>query len=297
MNTQKIAFIGAALGVGAQKIETQLGPEIIQSSDYINHLLNSNSLIKWQRTVGSKPLEDFKELSYASKLKIVEKTAQDLAQELSKAIQHGYFPIALGGDHSMAIGTWSGIISALYAEQEFGLIWFDAHMDAHTPETSPSMAIHGMPVAVLLGEGEPSLVNLYKPGPKINPKHLVLIGTRSFEEGEAHRLKRLGVKIFSPQQVIAQGIENVIEQSLAIVTKGTKGFGLSIDLDGFDPEFAPGVGSPEIDGLNLETIVGLSKLIENPQCKGLEIAEFNPTLDRDHKTRTLIETLIRQKIK
>lgn len=290
-----ITFVGVPLGIGAQKFETELGPEVVQSSPYIQELLDKG-LADWQMTLGS--VTQKKNLDYTQRLEWITKVVTDLANKASQVVDKEHFPIVIGGDHSMAIGTWSGVIDAYEAPQAFGLIWFDAHMDAHTPQTTPSKAIHGMPVAVLLGQGESSLVNIQNEGQKIDPKHLVLIGQRSFETEEVQLLSKLGVKIFTTQEILDQGFEKVAKQALEIVTKGTKGFGVSLDLDGFDPEFAPGTGSHAPNGLNPEVVLPeLSKWLNDPRCKAFEIAEFNPSLDENEKTLRLIETMIRQKIK
>lgn len=296
-NMEKIAFIGVAVGLGAQKIETELGPELVKSSEYIHELIYSEHLGYWKSMLYP-DVSEKTDLSYKQRLEIISKLVLDLAQETAQAIEENNFPIVIGGDHSIAVGTWSGIVGALKAKKAFGLIWFDAHMDAHTPKTSPSMTLHGMPVAVLLGKGEMTLVNTYEPGQKIDPRHLVLMGTRSFEEGEAQLLKHLGVKIFSSQEIIERGFEIVCQEALEIVNRGTKGFGLSIDLDGFDPKYAPGTGSHAPHGLDPELILGgLATLMNHPNCKAFEVAEFNPVLDKNHKTLNLIENIIRQKIK
>lgn len=293
--TQKIAFIGVALGLGAQKRQTEQGPEAVQSSQYINKLIEETELIEWQTMLLDQAVEASP--SYAQRLQSITHMVSKLAFQTAHAIEQGVFPIVIGGDHAMAVGTWSGIIMACDAQAQFGLIWFDAHMDAHTPETSPSMAIHGMPVAVLLGQGEAALVNTYATGQKIHPQHLVLIGPRDFEIQEADLLAQLGVKVFSTHEIQERGFEKIAEEALAIVTKGTKGFGISIDLDGFDPVDAPGTGSYAPNGLTPESVLpSLAELLQDPRCKGLEIAEFNPVLDKDHKTLHLIEMLIRQKI-
>lgn len=304
-NHKKIAFIGAELGWGAQQVQTELGPEIIQSTDFINRLINSEPSIHWQATIypekissNTDPIIRPGDLTYEQRLELVMQTTQRVAQEVIIAMSNHCFPIVVGGDHSMAIGTWSGVTAALEAKKSFGLIWFDAHMDSHTPKTSPSMAIHGMPVAVLLGHGDPSLVNVQEIGQKIDPKHLVLMGVRSYEDGEATFLEKLGVKIFYIKDIQERGFDTLCQEALEIVRKGTQGFGLSIDLDGFDPQYAPGVGTPAPGGLNPQDVLsGLSTLMNDTHCKALEIAEFNPSLDRQHKTLRLIEDIIRQKIK
>lgn len=305
MDNKNIAFIGVALGWGAQEPQTELGPERIQSTDFMNRLINSNPSIHWQATIYPEKISNTpdliirpSDLSYEQRLDLVMQTTARVAKEVIIAISNQDFPIILGGDHSMAIGTWSGVTAALGARGKFGLIWFDAHMDAHTPQTSPSMAIHGMPVAVLLGHGESSLVNTQETGQKIDPKHLVLIGARSYEEGETKLLEKLGVKVFYMQDIQQHGFDVICKEALEIVTKGTQGFGLSIDLDAFDPQYVPGVGTPAPQGFNPQDVLsGLSVLMNDIRCKALEIAEFNPSLDRHHKTIHLMEDIIRQKIK
>lgn len=305
MDNQNIAFIGVALGWGAQQVQTESGPEIIQSTHFIDKLINSNPSIHWQATIypekisgNTEPIIRPADLTYDQRLELVTHTTQRLAKEVQIAFSNECFPIIVGGDHSMAIGTWSAMTVALEAKKKFGLIWFDAHMDSHTPQTSPSMAIHGMPLAALLGHGESSLVDIQEAGQKIDPKHLVLVGIRSYEDGEADFLKKLGVHIFYMKDIEERGFDTICQEALEIVNKQTKGFGLSIDLDGFDPQYAPGVGTPAPQGLNPQDVLsGLSTLINDTHCKALEIAEFNPTLDRQRKTIHLIEDIIRLKIK
>jgi len=305
MNNHRIAFIGAASGWGAQDARTELGPEAVQSTNYINKLINTHPSVHWQATIYPEKISNTpdrliapSDLPYEERLELVVQTAMRVAEEVTIAIRDSGFPIVIGGDHSIAVGTWAGVIRALTAEKKFGLIWFDAHMDSHTPQTTPSMAIHGMPVAALLGHGESNLVDLEIEGQKIDPRHLVIMGIRSYEPEEEALLKSLGVKLFLNTDIQAKGFSVVCQEALDIVTQGTEGFGLSIDLDGFDPQLVPGVGSPVFGGIDPEnSLAGFSSLINDGRCKALEIAEFNPALDKEHKTIRVIEALIRQKIK
>jgi arginase len=212
-----------------------------------------------------------------------------LATAVQQAIMQKHFFITLGGDHSCAIGSWHGALHAI--EGDIGLIWFDAHMDAHTFETTPSNNIHGMPLAVLLGRGDPALTKLSSK--KLKPENVVLIGIRSYEEGEQSLLQQLGVKIFYMDDIKKYGLQAVFEEALQIVTKNTDNFGISIDLDGFDPQDAPGVGSRENDGVRAtEFLAHFSMIAEHPKLIGMDIVEFNPRLDdKDRQTEQLAVVL------
>jgi len=199
----------------------------------------------------------------------------------------------IGGDHAVAVGTWAGVTHNLGAKEKFGLIWMDAHMDAHTMKTTPSQAYHGMPLVVLLGHGVSSLLNLLNKGPVLRPEHVCLIGIRSYEDGEAALLNRLGVRIYFMEEVNERGFEVVLQEALQIVKTGTEGFGLSIDLDGFDPQDAPGVGSPELHGLRAQEVLPALSLIQNDATfKALEIVEYNPNRDESGKTLLLMRDLL-----
>jgi arginase len=220
---------------------------------------------------------------------------EKLAEAVQNTIHRQEFPCALGGDHVMGVGTFSAAADALGAKENFGLIWIDAHMDSHTPETSPSQAYHGMPVASLLGYGDPQLANLVSAGRKVRPEHLILIGIRSYEPQEKALLDKLGVKIFYCEQVKTLGFNNIIQESLAYLEERVPYFGVSIDLDAFDPVFAPGVGSPEPNGLIPTDVLPYLNLIRNsPSFAALEVTEFNPERDQKEMTAQLIEQILKQ---
>jgi arginase len=200
----------------------------------------------------------------------------------------------IGGDHSTAIGTWSGVRLAK-PERDFGLLWFDAHMDAHTPDTSQSQSPHGMPLAALMGKGFPDWVNLGEVCPKLHPQNLAMLGIRSFEKGEADFLEENQVKVFFQKDVEKIGLGAAYRAAYDHVTKLTPHFGVSIDVDAFDPSVAPGTGTVEENGLLDKDLLPLIKgLRSNPNCLGLEIAEFNPDKDQNDKTLNLVVSLIKK---
>jgi arginase len=286
----RIALIGSASGLGAPNRATEKGPDLLQHNG-LAQLLQAHHLdTYWSQIL--RPLKNGEDNMILPQLV---PQLESLAETVKEAILSNEFPVVIGGDHTMAVGNISGVVEAYNAQQNFGLIWIDAHMDAHTPQTSHSHNYHGMPVAALLGYGDPKLSNLVSPGPKLKPEHVVLIGPRSYEPEEEQFLKELGVKIFYGDEVRRRGIQPILQEAINIVTKNTKGFGISIDLDAFDPNDAPGVGTPAPDGIKTQDFLPfIGRLHEHPQFKFLEIAEFNPDLDRDQKTEKLIQSLLLQ---
>ncbi|SDV48460.1 arginase [Chitinasiproducens palmae] len=213
------------------------------------------------------------------------------------AAEAGAFPLVIGGDHSCAVGTWSGmahaVASAHGARLPLGLVWIDAHLDSHTPATSESGAPHGMPLAALLGEGDPRLAALGGWRGKVSATHAVVVGARSFEAGEAALLARLGVRVIDAVEVAARGVSACLAEARGIARAAPGGYGISLDLDAFDPLDAPGVGSPAPGGLPVRaTIDALAGLYRDVRLRGFELVEYNPALDVDDRTARLASALI-----
>jgi arginase len=287
MNMRNIAVIGAACGYGAQIHGCQDGPDVLQSFGFLNRLNEAGIPYRWNDILRL-PHDD-----YRAPLSSVSIFCAELAAKVGMAVSRGDFPIVLGGDHSCAIGTWSGVRSAMPEQGRLGLLWIDAHMDSHTYATTPSSAIHGMPLACLLGHGDERLTHIASPLPKLLPENICLIGTRSFEEGEARLLQQLGVRIFFMDEIMRRGMESVWNEALAIVQNKTSGFGISLDLDVLDPIEEPGVGSPEPGGiLKNKLIEMLGKLKANPDFLAMEIVEYNPYLDTEFVTAKAVCDLV-----
>lgn len=293
---QKKAYdlIGVALGWGAQNHLAERGPKALQAFGIEASLSAQHPAITWRTMLSApSPYEVGKKLNYPERLQQVSLLCEQLAVQVEQTLLDKHCPLVIGGDHAMAVGTWSGAVAAMAASQAFGLIWVDAHMDSHTPQTTPSYAIHGMPLAALLGYGESALTHLAGKSPKLNPQHVVLIGVRSFEEGEAALLKRLNVKVYYMEDIKRLGVKKVFAEALAHVTNGTKAFGLSVDIDAFDPSIAPGTGTPEPDGLFAnEVLDALKEIGQHPRFCALEIAELNPTKDINNITLTLTQQIL-----
>jgi arginase len=204
------------------------------------------------------------------------------------------FFMVIGGDHSSAIGTWSGAFQAIKQRGSLGLIWIDAHMDSHQPKTSHTGNIHGMPLACLLGYGEQEFTQLLSHHHKLDSRYLCLIGVRSFESEEAEFLKQLNVKIYYMDEVKQRGLSVIMQEAIKIVSEQTAGFGVSIDIDSMDPKEAPGTGVIEPDGLSAKELgKALHLLTNNPKLIGIELAEFDPTRDKQQLTEKVILELMR----
>jgi arginase len=288
-----IHWIGAACGWGAQIRSCEDGPETLLSSQGFAELIPHSS----QEILF--PSKRYKEctLSLPAALPILASYYSQLADRVFLALKQGRFPIVVGGDHSIGVGTWNGVGPFLEQQNggDLGLIWIDAHMDAHTPQTTPSGAWHGMPLAALLGHGRKELSQLKRAAPVLKPEHLCLIGVRSFEEGEAALLRRLGVKIYFIDEVKQRGFLTVLREGIERVSTVTAGYGVSLDLDAIDPSEAPGVGSPEPNGLSsTEILNGIDLIRPDQRLKAFELVEFNPLRDEKQKTLAISQAILKR---
>jgi len=211
-----------------------------------------------------------------------------------EALAQGALPITLGGDHSIAMGSISAVaLHHARPEQPLGLLWIDAHTDINTPETSPSGNLHGMPLAHLLGLGLPSLRALAGPRPAVAAQHVAVLGVRSVDEGEREMVKRTGVRVYTMSEIDERGFAVCLKEAMQRVTDGTCGFHLSFDLDGVDPRYAPGVGTPVAGGLTYrEAHLACETAASSERLLGFDIVELNPTLDEHNQTGKLAVELI-----
>jgi arginase len=280
----RVRIIGAASGLGAQDQACADGPVAFHRSQAW-HELAHHPRVDWGRTLFAPAADGGGATGRIAGL------CRHLADEVGHALRGGEFPVIIGGDHSVAIGTWSGV--ARVAGEPVGLLWIDAHLDSHTPETSYSGAIHGMPLACLLGRGDKRLLNIGLAGVQVSAGHTAVLGARSYEPEELDFLKASGVRIIDSVELAQRGFADCLHEALGIVTAAPAGFGVTLDLDAIDPLLAPGVGSPEPEGLNardvLEAVSGIAGL---PGFRALEIVEYNPDRDRLGITASLISDLV-----
>jgi arginase len=217
-----------------------------------------------------------------------------LAAEVEAVLDQGRFPLVIGGDHSIACGTVGGISSWHHRRgQRIGLIWFDAHGDMNTPESSESGNVHGMPLACCLGRGLPELVAIGARTPMVDMENAVLVGVRDLDARERAEIKDSGIKVFTLRDIDMHGIHRVMSEAIEIATSGTAGFHLSFDLDGVDPSVAPGVGTPVPGGTTLrESHVVMEHAAESQKLLGLEITELNPILDDRNQSARFARELV-----
>src|SRR5258708_6313922 len=293
---RKISLIGAASGWGAGFRATEDGPSTLRDLGLARWLNEAGIAAEWDAMVEpERRWRGAPDLGRDEIYRIGTGHTAALADAVAAARAAGHLPVVLGGDHAGAIGTWGGVARGLAASDgkkaPLGLIWFDAHLDAHTVATSPSLNPHGMPAAVLLGHGEEQFLAVG--GHVVRPENLCYIGVRSYESGEIALLRRLGVRIFKMEAVRRRGLDAVLADALIIATSGTAGFGLTIDLDGFEPEDAPGIGLKTENGLRraemLQALAGIGRRADLP---AIEIVEYIPQLDEDRRTAHLVRDLL-----
>ena len=278
---RQVELIGAAWGLGGPEPGCAEAPAVLAPL-LIEQLQRCGVPLQAGPILSPAPTERRKQLA-------VSKLCGLLASAVADALSRGRLPCVLGGDHSCAGGTWTGVSRGV--KGALGLIWIDAHMDAHTPRTSHSGRLHGMPLAWLLGEDDDPLYGLATG--VVEPQHVALVGVRSFEPEERARLESLGVRIFYIEEVRDRGLDTVLADALAIARRGTSAFGISVDLDVVSPEEAPGVGTPVPGGVSGEELVrALERIGGHRDLAAVELVEYSPRLDPSGRTaRIAIEIL------
>jgi len=282
---RQIHLIGAAWGLGGAEPGCAEAPAAL--APLLTHRLQSCGAAPLPGPMlRPMPSERRKQLA-------VSKLCGLLASAVADALRRGELPCVLGGDHSCAGGTWSGVARALNGGEggALGLIWIDAHMDSHTPGTSHTGRLHGMPLAWLLGQDDDPLYGLASG--VLEPRHVCLVGVRSFEPEEEERLRRLGVRVVMIEEIERRGLDAVLEEALAIAANGTAAYGISVDLDVVTPDQAPAVGTPAAGGIaGAELARALARIGGRPQLAAVELVEYCPRLDRDGRSaRIAVEIL------
>jgi arginase len=299
---KKVGIIGIPLGFCAGQAGSELGSMAIRGAD-----IRGKRLAEHIKDLGYE-VNDYSDLNVACPETVAKAddnprylpemlaACEMMAEAVRKIFQAGEFPVILGGDHSIAMGTFSGISSFFRDEgKEVGLIWFDAHADMNTPETSPSGNLHGMPLSTLLGRGEESLINLGGFAPKLNPKHLAHIGARDLDLGEKKLIRELGIReqFFTMSDIDKRGMTECVEDAIKIASRAKDGFAVTFDVDVIDPRFAPGSGTLVRGGITYrEAHLALEIIAELGGIRSFEIVEVNPTLDTANITVELAGELI-----
>ncbi|HSG21811.1 MAG TPA: aminotransferase class III-fold pyridoxal phosphate-dependent enzyme, partial [Azonexus sp.] len=271
-----VRCIGVASSLGAPFVGCENGPSTLKQAGLAAVIRHNGMAVEWQEIL----LPDTSTAALPNLLARV-------AEATAAAIAEGLRPLVLGGDHSIAAGTWRGIGRALGKAP--GLIWIDAHLDAHTPASSPSGNAHGMPLAALFGLGDPVMTNLA--GPSLDPARTVVIGARSYEAPEVECLAALGIRVFAMDEIEARGLPEVFAEALQRIGSGP--WGISLDLDALDPADAPGVSTPAAAGISVAALRQVMRgVLRNKDCVGLEIAEYNPMQDVESRTLRAVLDLL-----
>lgn len=290
-NIRNIRILGVPLDMGASRRGVDMGasamrlagmePRLEALGHHVTDAGNISVQIFETQTAGNENARYLTEIA---------DTCARSAQAVEQILDEGQTPLLLGGDHSVAAGTISGVSSHFHKlEQRIGLLWFDAHTDINTPQTSPSGNVHGMPLAALAGLGPEALSRIGGFSPKIAAENIVLIGVRDIDDGERQNLRRAGIRhVFTMRQIDERGMRAVMEEALAAVSNGTVGFHVSLDMDWIDPEDAPGVGTPVRGGATYrEAHLAMEILADHGGLLSFEIVEVNPILDEHNSTADL----------
>ncbi|KIL53576.1 arginase [Jeotgalibacillus alimentarius] len=290
MKKKNISVIGVPMDLGQMRRGVDMGPSAIRYAGLLERLEAVGHSVT---DLGDIQIDQPERVHTADtnlrNLDAVVKGSTALADQVKKVKTDGDFPLILGGDHSIAIGSLAGISSSY---ENLGVIWYDAHGDLNTGDTSPSGNIHGMPLAVSLGIGHEDLVNIHDYTPKVKPENIVIIGARSLDEGERVLIKEKGIRVYTMHEVDRMGMTKVMEESIEYLKGRTDGVHLSLDLDGLDPNDAPGVGTPVIGGISYrESHLAMEMLAEADILTSAEFVEVNPILDEKNKTATVAVAL------
>ncbi len=295
LQSKIVNLIGFPMDLGADRRGVDMGPSALRIANLKGKLeqlgykvLDSGDIfiqnVERQKIVNPK-------LKYVNEIL---RTSKILAGKIERVLEKDQFPLCLGGDHSMAIGTIAGISSFCRKNnRKLGVIWIDAHSDMNTDATSPSGNIHGMPMAAALGLGNDKLVNFYGFSPKVKAENCALIGVRSIDPQERINIKKAGLPVFTMSDVDKLGIHRIINRVLKQFREKVDHIHVSFDLDSVEPDIAPGVGTPVSGGLSYREAHLLMESIAECGCmSSLEISEVNPILDRKNRSAEFAADLV-----
>jgi arginase len=284
---QKISIVGVPMDLGADRRGVDMGPSALRYADLnerlqalghdVHDMGDLDVIIPETRHFGDPKAKYLKEIADA---------CTQLANLVLQIRLEGRTPLVLGGDHSIAVGTVSGVSECFRRSgQKVGLIWFDAHADFNTPDISPSGNVHGMPMAAIMGYGPVELTHIFGFSPKILPEHAVQIGIREVDPQERELVKKSGIRVFTMKEIDRRGIGAVMDEAVSIVSRNTDGFAVTLDADFLDPYESPGVATPVRGGADYrEAHLAMEMIADTKKMVSFEITEINPILDVHNKT-------------
>jgi arginase len=289
--TRRIRVMGVPLDLGASRRGVDMGPSAMRVAglesrlEELGHQVTDAGNIR----VEIAETQGFGNAN-ARYLKEIAETCTRTAEAVVKTLEAGMMPLVLGGDHSLAVGSVSGVAEFYRRKGEkIGVVWIDAHSDINTPDTSPSGNVHGMPLAALLGLGPEPLSHIFGYAPKVPAENTVLVGVRDIDAAERENIRRAGVaKVYTMRDIDERGMRAVMEEALAVAGKGTAGYHVSLDMDWIDPEDAPGVGTPVRGGATYrEAHLAMEILADHGHLLSFEMVEVNPVIDEHNRTADL----------
>jgi arginase len=291
-DTRPVGVIGAALDLGSGRRGVDMGPSAIRYALLGERIEALGLIVHDHGNVRTGMVEALDQGDPSARYwSAIKRTCEELADHVAATVSEGELPLVLGGDHSIAIGTLGGLARAHGGPG--GVVWLDAHADINSPTTSPSGNVHGMPLAVALGlANDPRFESSAWPLPMVQREHTALVGVRSVDLGERKRLREVGVKVFTIEDVDRHGMRNVMEEAIAIAS-GAPFMHVSFDMDVLDPDQAPGVGTPVRGGITYrEAHLAMEMLATSGAISSLEVVEVNPVLDERNATGALAVELM-----
>ncbi|MBI4548856.1 MAG: arginase [Ignavibacteriae bacterium] len=290
-----IYIMGVPMDLGAGRRGVDMGPSAIRIAGIGDRLreLGYKVIDEGDLTIKTQEEQRIKD-PHAKYLPEITRVVKILARKVERIVHHNHFPLVLGGDHSVAIGTISGIAAqARKKRKKLGVFWIDAHGDFNTPESSPSGNIHGMPLAVCVGLGPRPLRSVAGSFRKVEPENVAIVGLRTLDGGERENIKKFGVKIFTMEEIDKYGIHRIMRRAFEQIAEKVDYLHVSFDLDSVDPVYAPGVGTPVKGGLDYrEAHLIMEMLAESKRMTSLEIVEVNPIVDNRNQSAEFAVELV-----
>jgi len=290
ISPRKIRVIGVPLDLGQSRRGVDMGPSAVRVAGLEARLEALGFVVEDAGNIAVAIPEQKKEGHPNAKyLKEITATCIKQAELVLKTLEAGKTPVVLGGDHSVAVGTVSGVSEFFRRQnQKLGLLWIDAHTDINTPESSPSGNVHGMPLAAIMGLGPPELANIFGFSPKVAPENCVLVGVRDIDAAEKENVRKAGIEVYTMRDIDERGMRTVMEEALRAAGRGTAGYHVSLDMDWVDPEDAPGVGTPVRGGATYrEAHLAMEIIADHGRLTSFEIVEVNPVIDERNQTANL----------
>jgi len=287
---QKVRIIGVPMDLGQSRRGVDMGPSALRGAGLQTSIKKLGLQVE---DIGNLSVKQPEEMPIGEKrakyMQEIAETCGDVAAAAEKALNEGFLPLVLGGDHSIAAGVAAGVANHFRKEKkQIGYLWLDAHGDMNTPESSPSGNVHGMPLAAIMGYGAPELVDLLGFKPKAEPGNIVIVGARDLDAQERKIVKKSGIHVFTMRDIDERGMREVMSDALKYAMDDTAGIAVSLDMDFVDPSDAPGVGTPVRGGVTYrEAHLAMEMIADTESMVSLEVVEINPILDEHNRTALL----------